>query len=169
MELGIWTPRLRLESQIPSSLACTAGAKRQMFLSFQIFPPLPSQRGPMGGLVNAVWCPSHLWDKSRARGAIHSVCPLPPLPGVRWGFACWRGPLGHWWHPQHGILPEECTRGLGKASAKRQDLAGGTTLQSQWEGFQRDQQGQGRNTPETACHVEGPGSSSGCPWYPDVV
>lgn len=55
-------------------------------------------------------------------------------------------------------------QGLGKASPKRRGLAGGVTLRSQWEGFLRDQQGQGRDT-GTACHVEGPGSSSGCPWY----
>lgn len=84
-----------------------------------------------------VWCPSHLWDKNRAMREIQSVCPMPPLPRVRWGFGCWRGPLGHQWDPEHGTVPEECTG----AWRSPPPLQGGEVLlvesvcQSGWEGF----------------------------------
>lgn len=53
-----------------------------------------------------VWCPYHLWDGTRAMGEIQSVCPMLPLPGLRRGFGCWRGPLGHQWDQEHGTVPD---------------------------------------------------------------
>lgn len=51
--------------------------------------------------------------------------------------------MKHQWDPEHGTVPDECTRCLGKASPRKPGLSGGVSLQSEREGSLRDQQVQG--------------------------
>lgn len=92
-----------------------------------------------------------------------------PLASSAWRkvgiFPCWRGPLGHQQAPQLGTVPEECTRGLGKASPQRQGLAGQPHCSHDGKGSR----GISKGKAETQHDGVGPGSSSGCPWYPDAV
>lgn len=72
------------------------------------------------------------------------VGPLPHASSA-WniGSVSWRGPVKHQWDPEHGTVPDECTRCLGKASPRKPGLGGGVSLQSGREGSLRDQQVQG--------------------------
>lgn len=92
---------------------------RCSFLSGPSLLLSPARGGRWEGWSLPVSCASHLWDKSSSGvGGSQSVCPLPPLPAGRWGFGCWRGPLGRRRDPQLGTVPEECTRAWGRPPQK---------------------------------------------------
>lgn len=87
--------------------------------------------GRWRGRANVLWCPSHLWDETRVTGEMQSVCPVPSLPGLRWGFGCWRRLLGHQWDQEHDTVPEEGTRCSGKVSLRWCVFAGRVCCQDE--------------------------------------
>lgn len=103
----------------------------------------------MGGLANAVWCPSHFWDKAEPGGDRKCLCTPPPRASSAWskvgiqpGGAPW-GISGI--HSTALCLrsgPEACRR---PPQGARILLVESHCSHDDGERFQRDQQVQGRD------------------------
>lgn len=156
MELAISTTRFCLKSQVPS---CPAGA-----CSRDSFPSRPSSspagKGQWGWLANIVWCPFHLWDKSRTSSPCllcleYRICQLERSREASVGPRAWHCA---WW--MYKVLGE----GLPKEARSRWWCQFAVRTGRVPEGSAGT-----RHWPKKAWYVWGPRSSSRCPWYPNTV